>query len=714
MSIFDELKRRNVFRVGVAYAVAAWVLLEVADWVLDNIGAPEWIIQVMMLVVVLGFIAALIIAWAYELTPEGIKLERDVERGESVTHTTGQKLDRIIIGFLAVALAYFVVDKFVFSAKQEASPPGHAEVSTDTRSIAVLPFVNMSSDPEQVYFSDGISEEILNALAKVPDVKVAGRTSSFAFKGRNEDLRVIGETLGVKHILEGSVRKAGNTVRITAQLVQVSDGFHLWSDTYDRELTDIFAIQDEISGAILEALKAELIGGEQILSTRTDSTAYDKYLLAKQRFYGRNTAEMQFAVELLDEALDLDPDFAPAWALRGIVTLELSDQKYGLIPIAEARKQSGQNIERALEIDDGVAEAWAGLGLLYFLSTSTEEAVQAIEPLERALQLNPSMIDASNWLMSALSRAGRDREARSILEDMHERDPLYPPGLGNLVLSYLKTGELDKARAVLDRVRQFTRDEPIFVEAEAMVRIQAGEYAEALPFAQFAVERAPQNQNSLFRLGLVLMRLNEYEPILDLEMSRPFQRMTALRLLGRTEEATMLARDYAGTDPMALFNMMVIAGQYEAAVEMLENRWPDLEAFDAFYGGNFGFGNYNMLLLAKAYLETGNTARFDQAMRMVRDEHDRQLAEGAGSPDFRVVEAKYWTMANDHEKAIDYLELAVAQGWSGSPRLSDTNILLKPLEGDPRYEAVQAQALERLNRERTETGLSALEPGYTP
>ena len=217
MSFFDELKRRNVFRVGIAYAVSAWILLQVVDLVLENITAPAWIMQIFMLALAIGFPVALIFAWAFELTPDGVKLEKDVDRSQSISHVTGQKMNRHIIIALSIAVVFLLVDRFIPDTDTNVQPvvevaentgrPAAAAESTD-KSIAVLPFVNMSSDPEQDYFADGISEEILNALAGVSELKVAGRTSSFAFKGRNEDLLEIGKVLRVNHILEGSVRKS--------------------------------------------------------------------------------------------------------------------------------------------------------------------------------------------------------------------------------------------------------------------------------------------------------------------------------------------------------------------------------------------------------------------------------------------------------------------------------------------------------------------------
>ena len=303
--LLEELKRRNVFKVGTAYVVLAWLLAQAADLASDTFSAPDWVMKMLVTLLALLFPLVLFFAWAYELTPEGIKKEKDVDRTQSITHQTGRKLDFTIIGILVIALGYFVWESRFESREtvipanagiqqetseasdKSSSVTSDTAVALDPKSIAVLPFVNMSSDPEQEYFSDGITEEILNALARVEDLKVAGRTSSFAFKGQNEDLKGIGEALRVANILEGSVRKSGNRLRITAQLVKVDDGFHLWSETYDREMDDIFAIQDEISNAILVQMKAKLLGGEKVASKEVDPQAYAQYLLAKQRIYER-------------------------------------------------------------------------------------------------------------------------------------------------------------------------------------------------------------------------------------------------------------------------------------------------------------------------------------------------------------------------------------------------------------------------------------------
>jgi TolB-like protein len=248
LQLFQELQRRNVFRVAIGYIVSCWLLAQVADLVLENIGAPDWVMQTIMLLMVLGFPVVVFFSWVYEVTPQGIKRESEIDRDQSIRSLTRRKLDRAIVAVLVIALAYFAYDKFVLGPQRESElveGMKHAaaekeEVAADVatepdNSIAVLPFVNMSSDEEQEYFSDGLSEELLNLLAKIPELRVAARTSSFSFKGKDLSVPEIASRLNVAHVLEGSVRKHDNQIRITAQLIQADNGYHLWSETYNRQ-----------------------------------------------------------------------------------------------------------------------------------------------------------------------------------------------------------------------------------------------------------------------------------------------------------------------------------------------------------------------------------------------------------------------------------------------------------------------------------------------
>jgi len=322
MSLFEELKRRNVFRVGIAYIVITWLLLQVADVVLNNIDAPGWVFRVILLVFALGFPVAVLFAWAFEMTPEGLKREKEVDRSQSITHSTGRKLDYVIIGLMGAALVYFTWDKFLGGAGedvtvQSASPAtaqlpdtmsnesagasANLQLATEpaSRSIAVLPFADMSPEGDQEYLSDGIAEELLNLLAQIPDLQVAARTSSFSFKGKDVKIADVASELHVAHVLEGSVRKAGNRVRITAQLIKANDGYHLWSETFDRTLDDVFAIQDEISAAVVAVLKVHLLG-EAPKSVEVDPEAYALYLQGRYFHERRSQTDWENSVKAFE------------------------------------------------------------------------------------------------------------------------------------------------------------------------------------------------------------------------------------------------------------------------------------------------------------------------------------------------------------------------------------------------------------------------------
>ncbi len=419
-SVWQELKRRNVVRVAIAYVVVSWLTLQFTDILIPLLTLPAWIGRLVLLILLVGFPLAMFFAWAFELTPEGLKKERHVDRSESVTHVTGRKLDFIIIGVLAVALTFFAVDKYILA-------PDSASEIVGQQSIAVLPFVNMSSDPEQEYFSDGLSEEILNLLAKVPNLKVIARTSSFAFKGKNEDLRSIGRALGVKTVLEGSVRKSGERVRITAQLIDVSDGAHLWSETYDRTLTDIFAVQDSVASEILDALQIH-VGTAPTRGRPTENTdAYALFLRAKVEMYAWNGTN---AEKFLLQAVELDPLFAEAWELLAYTLWE----QWGIsIDAASARERTVNAASRALAIKPDLVFAqylWGSSG------SGASRLLSEFEGLELILHEEPNHGQAKELLTYYLVYGGYFREALQMSERVLELDPLSPNMLlwsGNLL-----------------------------------------------------------------------------------------------------------------------------------------------------------------------------------------------------------------------------------------------------------------------------------------
>ncbi len=725
MILFKELKRRNVFRVAIAYVITSWLLAQVLEIVLDSFGSPDWVMKTVLVMLAAGLPLALILAWAFEVTPEGIKKEKDVDRSQSITGKTGRKLNFTIIGILAVAVVFLLYDRFsqkgsepfsltsaevevTSAAEKRALTPFEEEVETTTKSIAVLPFVNMSSDPEQDYFSDGISEEILNALARVKELKVAGRTSSFAFKGKDQDLRVIGETLGVGHILEGSVRKSGNTVRITAQLIQVEDGFHLWSDTYDRELDNVFAIQDEIATAILVQLKATLIAGNLALmeADRTNSKAYELYLLAKQRMYERRELPLQSALALLDEAIVLDPNYAPAHAQRAITTLLLRDEMYGSIPKVQAMAQAKLYIDKALALDPDLAEANAALGL-YHISRPQESAL-AVEPLQKALAINPNMVNAANWLSTALGDLGRVQEAIALYEDMTKRDPFYRPGIHGAVGLFNSTGRTDQSWALIDRISPFFPEDPMLSRLKGMTFMSEGRPGDAIPQLESAKEREPSSLANRISLGFALILSGQYGRAAEIEIPRV--KAFALFMLDRAEEANIITAKLAasGENVSDHINYMVMSGKYSEAINFFETRWPSFDAFEVDFppigsGAVITYGD-----LAHAYASVGNEERFQESMLRFRTHLDRLKELGFEFVGIQIMEAVYFTLVGDHASALKNLNLAIDGGWLGFPRMSKEWVQLKPLEGDPEYEAIQARMVKHMNEERAKVNLGPM------
>jgi len=458
MPFIAELQRRNVFRVAVAYAIVGWLLLQVASLLLPTFNAPEWVMRVFVLVVMLGFPLAVILAWALELTPGGIRRERNIHTDDSITHITGRKLDFAIIGLLAIALTFVVVDNYLLDAEPEQVAAANKELTTTElttiepaavqeggKSIAVLPFVNMSSDPEQEYFSDGLSEEILNLLAKVPDLKVIGRTSSFAFKGKNEDLRGIGKALDVSTVLEGSVRKSGERVRITAQLIDVSSGAHLWSETYDRTLTDIFAVQDDVASEILSALEIH-VGMKPARGRPTENTeAYSLFLKAKSAMTRWDAVS---AEQILLKTVELDPMFAEAWESLAYTYWEQWGQS---LDDATARSGMQNAASRALAINPDLVFA-----RVFLESASTESGVlkREIEALERLLRKQANHPQAQEMLTWDLVMAGYFGEALGLAEYQVDLDPLSPNAQLNLYLALYASERIEEAIAALELADQ--------------------------------------------------------------------------------------------------------------------------------------------------------------------------------------------------------------------------------------------------------------------
>lgn len=439
MSFFDELKRRNVFRVGIAYLVVAWLVLQVADVVINNVGAPGWVFQIIMLVLGIGFPIVLIFAWAFEMTPEGIKKEKDVDRSQSITNKTGRKLDFTIIGIMALALVYFVWESRFsemgsepFSQetsvqKTEASNEKRALTPFKTdNSIAVLPFANRSRDEDDAFFSDGIHDDLLTQLAKIGDLKVISRTSVMKYKDTQKTIPEIAEELGVSTILEGGIQRAGKRIRINAQLIDVTTDEHLWAETFDREMTmeNIFDIQTEITRQIVTAVKGELSEAEQqALGARlTDNIeAYEAHLHARAATNRAGYSQEKYieAQPWAEKAVKLDPEFAEAWALLTEIHAQAVWIGYDRSPKRYAL--ASEALEKALQLKPDSATIKAAQADHYYRFDNDYSA--ALNAYEQAHELAPG--DARILLYTAITlrRLGKWDDSISALEESMALDP---------------------------------------------------------------------------------------------------------------------------------------------------------------------------------------------------------------------------------------------------------------------------------------------------
>ena len=717
MSLFSELKRRNVFRVAIAYVVAAWLVLQVSQLVLEAIEAPAWVLKVFLLLAGLGLPLALLFSWAYEITPEGVKKEEDVDRSGSIAHGTGKKLDQITI-VMVIALVLFVVIERVYyvpSSQPATGSAPEAAVSVE-KSIAVLAFEDLSPDGDQEYFADGLSEELLNVLARMPALQVAGRTSSFAFKGQNRDLREIGDILNVEYILEGSVRKSGNRIRVTAQLINATTGFHLYSDTYNRDLTDVFAVQDEIAAAITGALRTELIGTTVTETLETSIAAYDLYLVARQKLYTRNIDEMREASRLLDQALEIDSDYAPALAQKALALLLLSDGvgSYGDIPADEATAAARVLVDRSIAIDPNLAEAHAVSGLTMSTESHTTNA-EEIETLEYALSLNPNLDNTRNWLSIAYGDASRNDEARALLEAVVERDPMFGPAFNNLIQTYISTRDFDLGNALVGRVERIVGETDDVNQSWGMIALAQGESARAIRTLRKSYELNPLNTVNQLWYGGALFSIGEYETVIQVGLPIPVA--SALDQLGRFDEAqVVLDTVQLGTSGNNTNNFVIatnashfmLSGQYDNAIRYVERHFANLDTmlqrFERTDGSNSGY----LAPLAYSYLQEGRELEYKKLTDALRESAARRVVAKDNSFGSIFNSVSLAALTGTDEEVLIQVQRFLDNDAVGVD-VFDAPIFDRMRE-NAEFEKLNAILVKRANGERAKLGLDPYQP----
>ena len=476
MNFFSELKRRNVYKVAITYGVVAWLLIQAASILLPTFEAPAWVMKAFVVLLALGFVLSVFISWAFEMTPEGMKRTADVSADQvrSLPYWSKKKF----VGFVAVIAVIAGALLGYQLLRTPGSPTAHG---VGNKSIAVLPLLNESGDPKDEYFSDGLSEELIAALAQIRELKVIGRSSSFRFKERKEEPKTIGEKLGVATLLEGTVRKQGDRVRIVAELVNAADGIELWSRTFDRELKDIFAVQQEIAAAVASSLKLTLLGSEERRpSTSPKSTeAHNAYLQGHYYFHRRNLEDYRKAVGYFDQAIGLDPDYALAYAERSEAWTLIGDLVgEGKTDWAKARSDA----EKAVAVAPALAEAHAALGWVRFFTEW--KFAEGLSELNRAKELAPANPTANDLLARVMVYVGKPDEAEKQGRQAVELDPLATSPRNNLARILWYQGKLDEADAVARKGAELQPNSASSRRWQVLVAIRRGDTETALREAQ--------------------------------------------------------------------------------------------------------------------------------------------------------------------------------------------------------------------------------------
>ncbi len=577
MGVVSELKRRNVLRMAVLYVLAAWVIMQVAEVVIALASLPAWAGSLVLTVLAIGFPVALVISWFYEITPEGLALEKDVASEDSITHMTGRRMDFIVIALLAAAVILFAVHTWW-------------PIAPTDKSVAVLAFENMSGDPEQEYFSDGISEELLNALAKIDDLRVISRSSSFSFKGKDLDVTTIAKELNVAHVLEGSVRRMGDSVRITAQLVDASSDSHLWSETFDRELTtqNIFAIQSDIAAAIANKLRATLSRQDQVdlRNVPTSSLdAYQSYWLGKQRMFSRASTSLEQAAEYFEQAIEVDPEFALAYVGLADTYMLLGD--YAGMSLNEVLENAEPAIRKAMTLDDELAEAYVAQGAI---RAKAGDYATAVAAFRRAIELDPSYSKAYHWYGDVLLTYLQQPDAAlPLLKRAYTLDPVSPPLIVTVGQSLVGLGRFEEAMEYYQKALEI---EPGYASTYYLIgSLHAYAYGRLDLGVRWSMEsyaRDPRYSFNLYGLGIYYLALGddkEAEYWIDQALIngpdkvRPNIAAAFLNFRRGNETGVLEATDrlqaIAPGDNMTLY-LLVASGRYREALRNAAEFFPEL------------------------------------------------------------------------------------------------------------------------------------------
>jgi TolB-like protein len=689
------------------------------------LGLPDWVGKFIFLLLAIGFPLALVFAWAYELTPEGLKKEKEVDRSQSITSKTGRRLDFLVIGVLIIAVGMLLADKFLLTDSQEtteiAADTIVADAQNETPSIAVLPFVNMSADESSAYFSDGLADTVLHMLAQISELRVAARTSSFQFRDQTLDISTIGAQLNVGTVLEGSVQRSGDKIRVTAQLIDVSNGYHLWSGNFDRELEDVFAIQDEIAHEVVAALKVSLLGApvKDVSSDQTDNfDAYTEYLLAINELNNVSVENLLSAVQHLQEAIRLDPDYAQAHAMLGRAYFSL--QGWGAMSIVEATAGARDAASHALDKAPESSAAIAVLGYAELIDGNLETAGQL---LNRATEINPNDTVALAYYARYLLDDARPVDAIATYRNILRLDPLSETAHAGLASALSTQREFSAARDTITRLKSINPNSAYAFAVELYVEGRQGHWAAAIKASVDSLDLDPDDPEGPGWVGRGYLALDMpeeasrwYDRAIEMNAQHPMSRSAPLYLnyyLQQNEDENYrLARELledridnrGGLRNVALTVLVEYAaktGRHELALDVLDNLYPHL--FDD-PPHDLAKEHRATYFVAVALIQSGDTARGSRLMQSYLDLTERyDEAYGANR---RSVTARL--ALGDTEGALEKLTDFSENPYSrlDNKLILERSSLFDPLRDEPAF--IELLDEYRRNSEEQQRALQAM------
>lgn len=695
-NLISELKRRKVFRVATAYAVVGWLLIQVADVGLESFGAPDWVMKTLFLLVLIGLPVTVVLAWVFELTPDGVRRDSDVPDRSAEPQSSSGKLNFVIAGALVIAVIFFVIGS-------RNSPTVEQQVAAE-KSIAVLPFINIGGNAEDDYLSDGLAETLLHMLAQIEEIQVAARTSAFKFKNTNEDVRIIGEQLGVATVLEGSIQRSGDKIRITAQLINVDNGFHLWSANFDRTINDIFVVQDEIAGSVVDALQVTLLGSVPTTVDR-NAEAYDALLRLKDDVRSGNVERQVAAMESLQALVIAYPEYVDAHAELAI-TYTIHAGRAGLIP-EEFHEKALAAATEAVRL--GPQSAAAHTALAHVL-TGGQYYVRAGPVIAKARQLEPGNADLIVDQATVMTARFEFKQAAALLERAVILDPLNAATHATLASIYASLGRGEEATRILNEIVQNAPDNADLVFLQAGVLQTLGEFEESLSAYKNLADLAPDHIGAWQSPFLIYLNLG------DLESANEYLlRTEALSVNRATDERALYCfvigdREcrYRATERMVATREGFFVQLWHAKMllekDMISEAIAVMEPLDIYYDRSGSrYGNFESRTnLAALYHLVGDIENRDKTLAKIRNLIDYGIENGWASwqPDYYLAAAD--AAEGDLESAIPHLDRAYEKGFRASSNF-DMDFLWDPYRNDPKFQEARARIESIVNEKSPAT-----------